>query len=34
MIIYRVRDNHIVEHWLHFDGAALVAQLQAHAVGA
>ena len=34
MIIYRVRDNHIVEHWLQFDGAALVAQLQAHAVGA
>ena len=33
MIIYRVRDNHIVEHWLQFDGGALVAQLQAHAVG-
>lgn len=28
MIIYRVRDSRIVEHWLHFDGAALVAQLQ------
>jgi len=28
MIIYRVRDNRIVEHWLQFDGAALVAQLQ------
>jgi len=35
MIVYRVRDNHIVEHWLQFDGAALVAQLQpARAVGA
>jgi predicted ester cyclase len=28
MIVYRVRDNRIVEHWLHFDGAGLVTQLQ------
>lgn len=28
MIFYRVRENRIVEHWLHFDGAALVAELQ------
>jgi len=28
MIIYRVGEDRIVEHWLHFDGAALVAQLQ------
>lgn len=28
MIVYRVRENRIIEHWLQFDGAALVAQLQ------
>ena len=28
MIIYRVGDDRIVEHWMQFDGAALVAQLQ------
>jgi predicted ester cyclase len=28
MIIYRIRDNRIVDHWLQFDGAAVVAQLQ------
>jgi predicted ester cyclase len=28
MIVYRVRDHHIVEHWLHFDGAAIATQLQ------
>jgi len=27
MIFYRVADGHIVEHWLQFDGAAVVAQL-------
>jgi predicted ester cyclase len=32
MIVYRVRDDRIVEHWLHFDGAALAAQLQAATV--
>jgi predicted ester cyclase len=31
MIVYRIRD---AEHWLHFDGAALVAQLQEAAVHA
>jgi predicted ester cyclase len=35
MIVYRVRDNRIAEHWLQFDGAALVSQLrQATAAGA
>jgi len=35
MIIYRVHENRIVEHWLQFDGAAVVAQLQqADPVGA
>ena len=28
MIIYRVRDHHIVEHWLHFDVTSLALQLQ------
>ncbi len=28
MIVYRVRDNRIVEHWMQFDGAAVVSQLQ------
>ena len=28
MIVYRIQDGRIAEHWLHFDGAALVAQLQ------
>lgn len=28
MIIYRIADGRIAEHWLQFDGAALVAQLQ------
>jgi predicted ester cyclase len=28
LIVYRIRDDRIVEHWLQFDGAALVAQLQ------
>lgn len=27
-IFYRVQDGRIVEHWLQFDGASLVAQLQ------
>jgi predicted ester cyclase len=27
MIIYRVADGRIVDHWLYFDGAALVTQL-------
>ena len=27
MIIYRVKGDRIVEHWMQFDGAALVAQL-------
>ena len=28
MIIYRVAHESIVEHWMQFDGAALIAQLQ------
>ena len=28
MIIYRIENGRIAEHWLQFDGAALVAQLQ------
>jgi predicted ester cyclase len=28
MIVYRITDGRIAEHWLHFDGGALVAQLQ------
>lgn len=28
MIIYRIENERIAEHWLHFDGASLVAQLQ------
>jgi predicted ester cyclase len=28
MIIYRLENERIAEHWLHFDGASLVAQLQ------
>jgi predicted ester cyclase len=28
MIIYRVSNDRIVEHWMQFDGAALIAQLQ------
>ena len=28
MIIYRISDGRIVEHWMQFDGAALVAQLR------
>jgi len=28
MIVYRISDNRIVEHWMQFDGAGLVAQLQ------
>ena len=28
MIIYRVADGRIVEHWMQFDAAAVVAQLQ------
>ena len=27
MITYRVKDDRIVEHWMQFDGAALMAQL-------
>jgi len=27
MIIYRVKDDRIVEHWMQFDAAALMAQL-------
>jgi predicted ester cyclase len=27
MIVYRIQDDRIAEHWLHFDGTALVAQL-------
>lgn len=27
MIIYRIADGRIAEHWLYFDGAALAAQL-------
>ncbi len=27
MIFYRIRDNRIAEHWMQFDGAALVSQL-------
>lgn len=29
MIIYRIEEGHIVEHWLHFDSAGLIAQLTA-----
>ena len=32
MIIYRIEDGRIAEHWLQFDGASLVAQLQSAAV--
>jgi ketosteroid isomerase-like protein len=32
MIVYRIRDGRIAEHWLHFDSAVLVAQLQEAAV--
>ena len=32
MIVYRVANNRIVEHWMQFDGAAVVAQLQATSV--
>lgn len=28
MIVYRIENGRIAEHWLQFDGAALVAQLQ------
>ena len=28
MIIYRIKDGRVAEHWMQFDGAALVAQLQ------
>ena len=28
MIFYRIADGRIAEHWLQFDGAGLVAQLQ------
>jgi len=28
MIIYRIANERIAEHWLHFDGTALVTQLQ------
>ena len=31
MIIYRIANGRIVEHWLYFDGAAVVAQLTAPA---
>ena len=31
MIVYRIRDNRIVEHWMQFDGAALVERLQSAA---
>jgi predicted ester cyclase len=34
MIVYRIQDGRIAEHWLYFDGAALVAQLQQAAVPA
>ena len=27
MIIYRVKDDRIVEHWMQFDGAAVMSQL-------
>jgi len=33
MIVYRLQQGRIAEHWLHFDGAALVAQLRGAAVG-
>lgn len=28
MIVYRIENGRIAEHWLHFDGAGLLAQLQ------
>ncbi len=31
MIFYRVAGNRIVEHWMQFDGASLMSQLQATA---
>lgn len=34
MIIYRIEDGLIAEHWLQFDGAGLMAQLQSAAVPA
>ena len=34
MIIYRIANGLIAQHWLQFDGAALVAQLQGAAVPA
>jgi len=32
MIVYRIQDGRIAEHWLHFDGASLIAQLQQPAI--
>jgi predicted ester cyclase len=34
MIVYRIENGRIAEHWLQFDGAALVAQLQKAAAAA
>lgn len=34
MIIYRVEDDRIVQHWMEFDRLALLQQLQSAAVGA
>jgi predicted ester cyclase len=28
MIVYRLANNHIVEHWMQFDAGAVIAQLQ------
>ena len=34
MIIYRIEHGRIAEHWMQFDGAAVVAQLQSGAAAA
>lgn len=34
MIFYRIEGDRIVEHWMQFDGAALMAQLAGRAGGA
>ena len=34
MIIYRIENGRIAQHWIQFDGAALVAQLQKATAGA
>lgn len=34
MIFYRIDSDRIVEHWMQFDGASLMAQLQAEPINA